>query len=190
MKGRTTTDVSRVLKKCAEFFEDVSEADFARFLDGTLKLALLGPEGERSAEEGDDRSRRGPVELNQIAERLRAAASREEALRLLHNEEQMTGRNDLAQLARYLRIHVTKQDKRDSLGDKIIEAVIGVRLRSEAIQDVNLKSASGAGRGPVMDEERARSERGGDREGRGKMTEEDLPLAQDRGSDVPPRDGS
>lgn len=148
MKSRSPADLSRVFRKCAQFFDSVSESDLARFLNGTMELALVGSDGQRFTED-DERLRRGQEDLDQLAERLRAVASREEALKILRGDELLAGRSDLARLAKLLRIHVTKSDKREVLEDKIAENVIGVRLRSEAIQGVNLKSTSG--RGPEDD---------------------------------------
>ncbi len=40
-----------------------------------------------------------------------------------------------------LKVHINKHDKRDAIEDKIVEFVVGVKLRSEAILCLNLKSS-------------------------------------------------
>jgi hypothetical protein len=40
-----------------------------------------------------------------------------------------------------LKIHVNKHDRREALEDKVVESVIGVKLRSESILGLNLKAS-------------------------------------------------
>lgn len=128
----------------------------ARFLDGSLKLALVSTEGDEERPTGGRSAGHTEVEFRDIAERLQASRSRETAALLLHNEK-LAGKNDLAKLARFLRIHVNKHDKREMIEDKIVEAVVGVRLRSEAIQGVNLKGQTAATREETPESEQQES---------------------------------
>jgi hypothetical protein len=52
-------------------------------------------------------------------------------------------RRNLAAFARLLKVHVVKHDRRDDIESKIVEFVIGGKLRTEAIRSLNLKGASG-----------------------------------------------
>jgi DNA-binding TFAR19-related protein (PDSD5 family) len=52
-------------------------------------------------------------------------------------------RDALASFARMQKIHVTKQDRREDIENKLIEFVIGGKLRTQAIQTLNLKGGSG-----------------------------------------------
>jgi hypothetical protein len=52
-------------------------------------------------------------------------------------------RDALANFARALKVHVVKHDRREDIEAKIVEFVIGGKLRTEAIQSLNLKGGSG-----------------------------------------------
>jgi tRNA(Ser,Leu) C12 N-acetylase TAN1 len=51
-------------------------------------------------------------------------------------------RDALASLARTLKVHVVKRDRREDIESKIVEFVIGGKLRTEAIRSLNLKGGS------------------------------------------------
>jgi hypothetical protein len=64
--------------------------------------------------------------------RLVAARSREEGLNLLQTES--LSRVELVALAREGNVHVTKEDGVNRIEEKLVEALIGSRLSSEAIR--------------------------------------------------------
>ena len=133
---RSKTDVARFLRKCVQFLEEISESDFARLVEGSLKLALVDSEGKERMLHSRD------LQFEELANQLRGATSRADATRLLREDPSLASKDDLAKLARAFHVRVGKQDKRETIEDKIAEAAIGVRLRSEAIQGVNLKGGS------------------------------------------------
>lgn len=140
MKAKGSSEIGRVLRKCAQFFDDVSEEDIQRFLNGELKLELVGHEPRRGRAEQEGEA--GPSDLQQLAERLQATESREAAAKILRDDRRVSAKSDLAKLARHLHVHVDKHDKRETIEEKIVEAVIGVRLRSQAIHGLSLKGTS------------------------------------------------
>jgi hypothetical protein len=81
-----------------------------------------------------------PVDQAAIVANLNACKSREDARRVL---SAITGRDALAALARTLKVHVIKNDRREDIEAKIIEFVTGGKLRTEAIQSLNLKGGTG-----------------------------------------------
>ncbi|ELO1026028.1 TPA: hypothetical protein OUI97_003642 [Pseudomonas aeruginosa] len=72
------------------------------------------------------------VDLDDIVRKLTSSSSREVALDFLH--QNYKSKKPLELIARKLDIPILKQDKADSLRDKIVEATAGARLRSEAIK--------------------------------------------------------
>ena len=49
-------------------------------------------------------------------------------------------RESLVRLAKLLQVYVTKSDKNNIIKDKIVESIVGVRLRTEAIRGLKFKS--------------------------------------------------
>lgn len=71
-------------------------------------------------------------DLADIVAKLTGAASRSDASKFL--EDSFGTKKALERIARHLDVLVSKQDKAETLREKIIEATVGARLRSEAIQ--------------------------------------------------------
>jgi hypothetical protein len=80
-----------------------------------------------------------PIDQGSILATLDTCKDREEARQVL---SAITNRDALAALARTLKVHVVKHDRREDIESKIIEFVIGGKLRTEAIQSLNLKGGS------------------------------------------------
>ena len=75
------------------------------------------------------------MEQSRLIAKLQEFGTREDGRRFL--EASMLGKGQLEQLARLLDLPVSREDKADRLIDKIIEACIGSRLNSEAIQGIS-----------------------------------------------------
>jgi hypothetical protein len=95
----------------------------------------------RASDRGADRQPSEPSirMLEDTVRQLRTARSRDEADRIISTLRGSTTRDDLLRLAKYLSVHVTKQDTRESIEHKLIEVSVGARLRSEAIKQTVLK---------------------------------------------------
>ena len=74
-------------------------------------------------------------DTEEVWQKLNECNDRDEARQILST---IVNRNTLASLAKNLKIHVTKHDKREDIENKLIESVIGGKLRTEAIQTLNL----------------------------------------------------
>lgn len=83
----------------------------------------------------DERATEAQPDLPDIVAKLTASASRADASSFL--DKGFETKKALEQIARHLDVAVLKQDKAETLRDKIIEATVGARLRSEAIQGGN-----------------------------------------------------
>jgi hypothetical protein len=80
-----------------------------------------------------------PTVIVDLVERLNMCKDRDEARRILL---EVTNKESLSSLARSQKIHVAKHDRREDIENKIIEFVIGGKLRSEAIQTLNMKGGN------------------------------------------------
>ena len=73
--------------------------------------------------------------INELVAKLTAFPSRADASQFM--EANFETRKTLDQIARHLDVPVLKQDKLEVLREKVIEATVGARLRSEAIKGVD-----------------------------------------------------
>mgnify|MGYP003588645164 CR=1 FL=1 len=134
-------EIATLLKVVANLIERMTEKEYRELLSGRGGLAFQ-PETEvrekapKPAELNDEKI----VELIQDINKL---SSREEASSLLM--ERNLSRNSLGKISGRLKIHVTKSDTKEKLVQKIVESIVGARLRSEAIKDTDLKRTSTKG---------------------------------------------
>ncbi len=123
-------DVSRALKVLAELIDRMSEQEFEQLLTGRGALRLP-PRARRKGTSLPDLK----PDLADLARRLDSCRTREEAHQLLST---LDNRKVLNDLARFLKIHTIKSDRREHIEQKIVESVIGGRLRNEAIRSLNM----------------------------------------------------
>jgi len=137
---RNKREITRLLRVLAETLEDMTIGEYDQLLDGRgrLKFSAFDKKGK---ERSKGSSKATFEELQTLGDQLRETKTREEARELLRKDPRTPRKDNLEQLARLLKVHVNKHDTRATVEDKIVESVIGVKLRSEAIQGLNLKSS-------------------------------------------------
>lgn len=70
--------------------------------------------------------------LKSISEQLDSAKSREDGLVII--ESSLKNKNELEIFAKHIDVAVMKSDRVDKIRDNIVDATVGARLRSSAIQ--------------------------------------------------------
>lgn len=70
-------------------------------------------------------------------EKIESLDNREEAYNFI--QELNLKKADMVEIAKQLKIHLNKSDKKDVIIKKIIETTVGTKLRNEAIKNINLK---------------------------------------------------
>jgi len=129
----------RLLRIVAGTMETLDQEQIDQLLAGKAKLCI-DPIARQS-----DKGKVLPPDHIRILEELNESKSREEARSTL---SAIANKDALAAFARTLKVHVVKHDRREDIESKIVEFVIGGKLRSEAIRSLNLK-----GSGSRTDEE-------------------------------------
>jgi hypothetical protein len=124
--------IARLLRQLAEELCALSDIDYRDLLDGKLRLALLHKNTANPS-----KKRRGAVHADEhafaeIAAELQRLSDREAGVSLLH--QRCSTKVSLERLARCLDLPVRREDTAENLRDRIIEATIGFRLRSQAIR--------------------------------------------------------
>ena len=122
-------NIPAALHRILAAFAELSEDDLDKLLDDgyTIKIKVV-----RVRSKEDSATSQADVDIPAIIAKLTDFTSREDAQRFL--DENFGGRKLLEPIARKLDVPIMSQDKVDVLRDKIIEATVGARMRSQAIQ--------------------------------------------------------
>ena len=122
--------LTRLLRIFVATIESLDQEQIDLLMAGKAKLALVatGRAKETNSAQLPDQTR--------ILEKLNKCKDRDEARRVL---SAIINRDALAAFARTLKVHVVKHDRREDIESKVIEFVIGGKLRTEAIRSLNLK---------------------------------------------------
>lgn len=129
MSSEANRMLASLLRRLADSIEAGSEADLQ---------AILGKRSvDQKAKRGDKKSpprstNLASGELKDIVDRLLTFDSRDAGGKFLDGLH-LTKAN-FEQLARWMDLSVQREDTSDRLRDKVIEASIGYRLRSQAVQ--------------------------------------------------------
>jgi hypothetical protein len=125
--------LAKVLRAIAEAIESLDQDEVDQLIAGKGRLSFTPTENPRKPEStalGDSGT---------VWQKLNDCKDREEARQILSS---IPSRDALASFARTQKIHITKQDRREDIENKLIEFVIGGKLRTEAIQSLNLQGGS------------------------------------------------
>jgi hypothetical protein len=128
----------KLLRLFAATIESLDQQQIDQLMAGKGRLMF-------TAARVKDTSTAQPIEHGAILAKLNSCKERDEARKIL---SAITGRDALASFAKALKVHVIKHDRREDIESKIIEFVIGGKLRTEAIQSLDLK---GGGEGHPSD---------------------------------------
>jgi len=132
-----------LLKSLIETLESLDEYEFQDLLNGVKRKYTRDTPKRLFAKKESKLKTTIPrltiEDMKAITGKLQACTVRGEAREILEKDLRLNARNNLNDLARFLKIHVTKNDKREQIQDKIIEYVVGTKLRSEAILGLRLK---------------------------------------------------
>ena len=124
--------ISILLRQLSELLDSLDESDFSKIGDGRLELTLSQvrlPKKEKPQIQGTQE----PIDdLPNIKRRLSEFTSREEAEKYLSANSPR--KSDLVSLAKEMNIPIHAADTGDKIRDKIIDATVGYRLRSQAIR--------------------------------------------------------
>lgn len=123
----------RSVRAIVSAIESLTESEIEALVTGEGKLAFAKIQSNANSSEGVT------IDHEASLRELETCKDRDVAFTIL---KRFSNRDSVASLARSLKIHVTKADRRDEIESKIVEFVIGGRLRTEAIQSLNLRGGS------------------------------------------------
>jgi hypothetical protein len=117
-----------LLRLVADILDRLSDDDVSALLEGRSRLELA----RRTAGAKTPRSKTNVVDSSALVRRLQDARTRADAAVILQGDG-MT-KVALEAIARSLDLPILRSDTAQRLRDKIVEAVIGYRINSEAIR--------------------------------------------------------
>lgn len=121
--------IQKLLSDLSREIASLPEDDLQKLLDADYSLALKIVKSKARATRSEEISE---TEKQDLVADLEKAQTREDGLQVL--EDSLKTRRELESLAKFLDVSVSKQDKVEYIREKIVEATIGARLRSQAIQ--------------------------------------------------------
>ena len=126
------TQISKLFSLIQNSISELSERDVDRLLSGqgTLKIDVL-PNIKREKHDGAHVEK---FDLTELERALKGCESRSAGFVLV---EGLT-KADLERLAHRFDIHIDKSAKKEQISEKVVERVIGVRLRRHAMDAVAL----------------------------------------------------
>lgn len=128
-----TTDLSKLLAELADAVGALPSRDLSRVLTGEARLVVrVVPAEDSSARAGKDHAKSLSGETLRVARHLESLDTREAGHAYL--ETVAATKADLLAIARHLDLPAQKRDSRARLQEKVVEATIGFRIRSAAIQ--------------------------------------------------------
>ena len=129
----TKQTISRVLKSFAAALDSMDERQFNLLIhgEGNLRFAEVSRNGRRPAV-----AEQLENEVNEVAVKLKEAESREIAERLLASIDHPKRRDFLVLVAEATGVVLGSKDTIKRIEKKLIETVVGSKLRSKAFKEV------------------------------------------------------
>lgn len=123
--------IAQILRRLAKIVEGMDPSEIQEFLHS---LEVQNPSAKSRDTERRPKSGKSQLHVgtNEILSRLQTAPDRETGASLLR-ELSLTKR-DLLDLARSRSVHITKEDSLRRIEEKLVEAIIGSKLNSQAIR--------------------------------------------------------
>ena len=125
--------IPKALKAIAIALEDLELNEIDLLVAGRGRLIFVHGDKPAAKAEAID------FDINSLLERLEKCETRDSAQLLLSD---IDGKDRVVLIAKALKVHIVKSDRREDIDGKIISFVIGRKLRSEAIQSLNMRAGN------------------------------------------------
>ena len=129
-------EIAALLAALANGIRQMTDEEFAMLVAGEGTMQFVSTyRRTRVAQKG----RAASQDIAVAADKLKACATREEAYTLLAGVPKTGRRKFLVDLANILGVHHTKQDTVSRMEERIVESVVGAKIRSEALRTLPLR---------------------------------------------------
>ena len=127
-------NLSKLLRILVSVIDELSEEEMDQLITGKGKLSF-SPVTKQKPEAVKSVS----VDSEEIVRQLNECTTREEAKGILSN---IAKKEELTAIAKSLKLHIVKYDRREDIENKLVEFLIGAKLRKEAISSLNMKGGT------------------------------------------------
>lgn len=131
MKRTEKKIVVDLLRDLAKKIQSLGEKEFDNLVNGSFQIEINLVTKEKTKRKVK-RELVSEAQMIDIRRMLESSNSREEGTALLN--EKCSTKEEMTKLARFLDLPVQKSDKISQILERIVEATIGYRIRSAAIQ--------------------------------------------------------
>jgi hypothetical protein len=137
MQMNQKQEFSKLFSIFSQVVHRLSEEQYKQILTGEGEL-IFQRRNEKKRIVGKKEAASESGLVVSIKDKLIKLSCREEGLKLLL-ESKAVKKNTLVDLASAFHVHILKSDRKQVMAEKIVEQVIGTKLRSNAIREINLK---------------------------------------------------
>lgn len=130
-------DLAALLMAFADALNEMNDDDFRMLVSGSGRFVFTSVKRASQPAQEPDLGQHTSTIVG-VAQKLREATTREEARQVLNDALPGRRRAELVDLARLLRVHQTKADSIDSIEERIIDSVVGTKIRSRVLQELPL----------------------------------------------------
>lgn len=125
--------ISKSLRAIALALDELEQHEIDLLIAGRGRLIFIHGEKPIFKQEVPD------FDVPALLDRLDRCETRDDAQRILSDVE---GKDRIVLIAKALKVHVVKNDRREDIESKIIAFAIGRKLRTEAIQSLNMRGGN------------------------------------------------
>ena len=126
----TKLEFSKLAHRILSAIDNMTDEEFSKLNDDSFRLELKLTRIRQKDDTIADK-----IVLDELIQKLSTLASREDAQEFFITN--YPAKKILEVIAKELDISISKQDRIETIREKIIEATVGARLRSQAIQGSN-----------------------------------------------------
>jgi hypothetical protein len=124
-------EILKSIQLIAKTITNLSDEELKKIFNGEAKLIYSESKLVQEAE------KRQVASSHPVLEQLRELNNREAATKLLSQKSIL--KKELIEIASTFKVHINKNDTKAKLVEKIVEATVGVALRSQAIKETAVK---------------------------------------------------
>ena len=128
-------EIGALLSAFADALNNMSQEEYAQLLTGAGRFQFFS---DSQRKPGTPKGKEPLPSVKEVAEKLNGAVTREDAWNILAVAPRAGRKKYLTELAIIFGVHITKQDTTSRIEDKLIESVVGAKIRSETIQKLPL----------------------------------------------------
>jgi hypothetical protein len=131
-------DLVNILHILYNTFNDLTDEQYSKLLRGEGNLIFV-EKTEKKVGKSDSAVQKSDIAIyEKIGEEIQSCETKEAALKAIRNNPLLKSKDSLLKLANVLQIHIVKKDNRERIEEKIVGSLVGSRIRSNAIMNLNL----------------------------------------------------